>query len=205
MAMARNGSAAFLQRHDIDLLQPFDGLDTGPASPGELAAMLAQARQEIPHVRVSEQTALRVLQRNRDSFYAIRRFGRLIGGVSYLFLTEDGLDRLILDELDFCDPDPEILTPPDREPAAIYIWACAAKGRAALGLGSPCWRLRQWPYGRADYYAQPNTEEGVRFVQQLGFERTPSFQRDLWIFRRRCNRLRDQSSVSQGVPVRQAA
>jgi hypothetical protein len=145
------------------------------------------------------------LQRNRDSFYAIRRFGQLIGGVSYLFLTDDGLDRLILDELDFCDPDPEILTPPDREPAAIYIWACAAKGRAALGLGSPCWRLRQWPYGRADYYAQPNTEEGVRFVQQLGFERTPSFQRDLWIFRRRCNRLRDQSSVSQGVPVRQAA
>lgn len=205
MAIARYGSAAFLQRHDIDLLTPFEGLDTSPAIPEELAIMLAQAREGIPKVRVSEQTALGVLRRNPDSFFAIRRFGQIIGGVSYLFLTEDGLDRLLLDELDFADPDPEILTPPGREPAAIYIWACAARGRAALGLGAPCWRLRQWPYGRADYYAQPNTEEGVRFVQQLGFERTPSFQRDLWIFRRRCNRLRDKRSVSQTASIRQAA
>jgi hypothetical protein len=205
MAIARYGSAAFLQRHDIDLLEPFEGLDTGPANPQELATMLAQAREGIPGVLVSEQTALRVLNINPDSFFAIRRFGQIIGGVSYLFLTEDGLDRLILDELDFSNPDPEVLTPPGREPAAIYIWACAAKGRAAAGLGTPCWRLRHWPYGRADYYAQPNTAEGVRFVQQLGFERTPSFQRDLWTFRRRCNRLRDKPSVSQAASIRQAA
>jgi hypothetical protein len=205
MATARYGSAAFLQRHDIDLLEPFAGLDTGPASPAEVGEMLAQARAGIPDVRVSERTALRVLRRNPHSFFAIRRAGQIIGGVSYLFLTDEGLERLLLDELNFADPDDAILTPPDREPAAIYIWACAAKGRAALGLGTPCRRLRHWPYGRADYYAQPNTDEGVRFVQQLGFERTPSFQRDLWIFRRRCNRLRDKFSVPTALSVRQAA
>jgi hypothetical protein len=205
MATARYGSAAFSQRHDIDLLEPFAGLDTGPASPAEVGEMLAQARTGIPDVRVSERTALRVLKINPHSFFAIRRAGQIIGGVSYLFLTEEGLERLLLDELNFADPDEAILTPPDREPAAIYIWACAAKGRAALGLGTPCRRLRHWPYGRADYYAQPNTDEGVRFVQQLGFERTPSFQRDLWIFRRRCNRLRDKFSVPTALSVRQAA
>jgi hypothetical protein len=205
MATARYGSAAFLQRHDIDLLEPFGGLDTGPASPAEVGKMLAQARAGIPDVRVSEPTALRVLKKNPNSFFAIRRAGQIIGGVSYLFLTEDGLERLLLDELNFADPDDAILTPPDREPAAIYIWACAAKGRAALGLGTPCWRLRHWPYGHADYYAQPNTDEGVRFVQQLGFERTPSFQRDLWVFRRRCNRLRDKFSVPTASSVREAA
>jgi hypothetical protein len=65
----------------------------------------------------------------------------------------------------------------------------AGRGRAAAGLGNVASRLRSAPYSWADYYAQPATMDGARFLAQLGFSPTPSFQRDLWTYRRLCNRV----------------
>jgi hypothetical protein len=81
------------------------------------------------------------------------------------------------------------LTRRNQAPAAIYAWAMAGRGRAAAGLGNVASRLRASPYSWADYYAQPATADGARFLAQLGFAPTPSFQRDLWTYRRLCNRV----------------
>jgi hypothetical protein len=205
MVPARKGSVALAQRHEIDLLQPFPGLDVSPARPDEIQGMIGLAKQSIPDIGVNEETALRVSRHNPDSFWAIRQRERIIGGVAYLFLNEAGLDSLLLDEINFADPDLKLLTKPSEEAAAIYIWAALAKGRAALGLGAPCTRLREWPYARADYYTQPNTDEGMRFDMQLGFSRTPSFQRDLWIYRRRINRVGAATPVATQAYLRSAA
>jgi hypothetical protein len=49
--------------------------------------------------------------------------------IAFLYLNEDGFDRLLLDELDFSDPDPAILIRPGATPAALYVWALAARTR----------------------------------------------------------------------------
>jgi hypothetical protein len=180
--------AAFLQRHEFDLMQPFPGIDAGPATEAELYQLLTLGREAIPGLLVTDEALLRVSCHNPESIFAIRRQGRLIGGIAYLFLTAEGLTRLLADDIDFADPDLRLLTPPGVAPAAIYIWACAARGRASVGLGTPATRLREEPYARADYYARGRTDEGARFIRQLQFEPVPDLDRDLWIYRRRCNR-----------------
>lgn len=151
--------------------------------------MVAIAHQAISAISISQSAVERVFGHHPECIFPFRQHGRIEGGIAYLFLNEQGLEALLLDEIDFSAPDVALLARRNEAPSAIYAWAMAARGRAAAGLGNVALRLRAAPYTWADYYAQPATADGARFLAQLGFERTPSFQPDLWTYRRLCNRV----------------
>ncbi|HEY2755350.1 MAG TPA: hypothetical protein VGJ01_06350 [Pseudolabrys sp.] len=117
--------------------------------------------------------------------------------IAFLYLNEDGFDRLLLDELDFSDPDPAILIRPGATPAALYVWALAARGRAAAGIANVSAHLRQEPLAQADYYAQPSSVDGARLLAQLGFVRANSFQPSLWTYRRLCIPAASRQELAQ--------
>jgi GNAT superfamily N-acetyltransferase len=95
----------------------------------------------------------------------------------------------MLDELDFSDPDPAVLIKAGETPAALYVWALAARGRAAAGIANVSAHLHQEPFAHADYYAQPSSVDGARLLAQLGFVLANSFQPSLWTYRQLCNRI----------------
>jgi hypothetical protein len=179
----------FSQRRELDLLEPYEGVDASPARPDELPAMIALARAAVPAVAVEDATVERVYRHHPQCIFPFRCGGRIVGGVAFLHLNENGFDRLLLEELDFSDPDPAVLTAFGDAPAAIYIWAIAARGRAGAGIANVSARLREEPFSRADYYSLPSTSGGERILPQVGFEPTNSFQRSLWTYRRLRNRV----------------
>jgi hypothetical protein len=196
MAVQDRESAVSVQRHELDLLRGYDWVDARPASWAELPAMVALAKIAISQIEVGEAAVERVFRHHPECIFPFRLNGRIEGGIAWLFLNEQGLEALLLDEIDFSAPDVALLARRNEAPAAIYAWAMAARGRAAAGLGNVVSRLRAFPYTFADYYAQPATPDGARFLAQLGFERTPSFQRDLWTYRRICNRKVPMSAAA---------
>ncbi len=185
-------NARFLHRHELDLLEKRAEIDATPAKPWELPSLIALARDAVPGVAIQSTTVARIYGQNPQCIFPFRSGGQIVGGIAFLYLNDDGLDRLLLDELDFSDPDPALLTPLGEAPAALYVWALAARGRGAFGIANVSLRLRKEPFARADYYAQPSTPDGERLLAQLGFARTNSFQRSLWTYRRLCNRASAQ-------------
>ena len=177
----------FLQ-HELDLLEPHGSVDASPARPEEVPAMIALARRFVPGVAIADAAVERIYRQHPQCVFPFRCGGRIAGGIAFLYLNEEGLDRLLLDELDFSAPDPAVLIDVGERPAALYVWALAARGRAAAGVAHVSAQLRREPFARADYYAQPSTPDGARFLAQLGFARTNSFQRNLWTYRRLRNR-----------------
>jgi hypothetical protein len=192
------GNAGLSQRHEFDLLETVPSVDASPAKPEELPAMIALARTAVPGVSIATETVKRVYRRHPQCIFPFRSRGNILGGMAFLYLNEDGLDRLLLDEIDFSDPDPAILCGYGETPAAIYIWALAARGRATGGIANVSAWLRREPFSRADYYAQPASKQGARIMIQVGFEPTSSFQRDLWMYRRLCNRVQARPTVALG-------
>jgi hypothetical protein len=180
--------SAVKQRRELDLLGPSAEVHVSPATTAELPAMVDIAVRSIPGVRVALRTVERIHRFHPQSIFAFRLDGRIKGGIAFLFLNAIGFDALILDEMNISDPDTRFLARPGEEPAALYVWALAAEGRAVAGCGNICALMRRPPYGRADYYAQPATADGLRFSRQVGLYRVPSFQRDLWTYQRMVNR-----------------
>ncbi len=189
-------NGGFSKRHELDLLDPYEEFDASPARLWELPEMIGLARAAVPGVAVKAETVERVYHRHPESIFPFRSGGRIVGGLALLYLNDDGFDRLLLDELDFSDPDHAVLIAAGERPAAIYIWALAARGRGAMGIANVCARLHAEPYSCVDYYAQPATAGGRRLLTQVGFTPTRSFQRNLWIYRRLCNRVPTQPAAA---------
>ncbi|MFZ0557889.1 MAG: hypothetical protein WAM55_01190 [Methylovirgula sp.] len=181
-----------LRRHELDLLEECVQVDASPARLEDLPAMLALARGAVPGVAVESAAVERVYRSNPECIFPFRCGRQIVAGIAFLYLNDDGLDRLLLDEVNFADPDPAILTPFGEAPAALYVWALVARGRAAGGIANVSLRLREQPYALADYYAQPASRGGARLLAQLGFQPENSFQRSLWIYRRLRNRVTRQ-------------
>ena len=179
----------YLQRHELDALDPHAGIDASPAHPDELQTMIALARANVPGVTLGAATLERVYYQHPECIFPFRCGRRIAGGIAFLYLNEDGFDRLLLDELDFSDPDPAVLIGAGETPAALYVWALAARGRAAAGIANVSAHLRREPFAQADYYAQPSSVDGARLLAQIGFVRANSFQPSLWTYRRLCNRI----------------
>ncbi|MEA2953495.1 MAG: hypothetical protein QOJ96_3015 [Alphaproteobacteria bacterium] len=177
--------STFRGRNDLDALRHNNAVDASPATASELPAMADLARRAVPGLTIADAAVERVFRHDPECIFPFRSAGRILGGIAFLHLNEDGLVRLLLDEISFSDPRVELLARPGERPAAIYVWALAARGRASAGIGNVSVRLRREPYARADYYAQPSSSDGKRLLGRLGFERTASFQPDLWLYRRR--------------------
>jgi hypothetical protein len=107
-----------------------------------------------------------------------------VGGVAFLFLNKLGIEALLSDTIDFSYPPPDVLAGPTDDVAGIYTWATALDSRGILGLGNVAEHLSKRRFRFADLYGRPNTEDGRRLVQSVGFRPMVSTQENLWIYQR---------------------
>lgn len=142
------------------------------------------ANAKIPEVSISAEFLQTFSTRDRESILAFRHRDKVVGGVAFLFLNETGLDDLLLGQFDFANPTERVLARPIDDVTAIYTWATALDGRGILGLGNVAEHLSKRRFRFADLYGRPNTEDGRRLVQSVGFKPIAAFQDNLWIYER---------------------
>jgi len=197
------GSSEKGLRHQLDGLPTTSAITVRLATPGQLPTLVEIARAEIPGVCLNEQGLARFLDYDPESIFTFERSGSLLGGIAFLHLNCRGHDALLLDAIDLKAPDREFLARPDEDVSAMYVWALAGYGRAALGLGNVKEYLKKPRFLGADYFAQPSTPAGRDLLVALGFQSIPSFQPDLWSYERPWNRL--QPPMPGIVPARSYA
>jgi hypothetical protein len=206
MQKPRRGSVDFAARHELDRLASTTAIAAGPATFEQLADLAAIAKKEIPGVNASKAGLVQFLRDDPESIFAFQRGENLLGGIALLYLNCRGHDALLLDEIDLKNPSREFLARPGEDVSAIYVWALAGYGRAAIGLGNVAEYLRRPRFGDADYFAQPSSTAGRDLLKALGFGPIPSFQPDLWYYERPWNRLSStMAAPSVSIPVRSHA
>jgi hypothetical protein len=196
MQKARRGSGDFAGRHELDRLATTTAITAAPATYPQLAELAAIAKKEIPGVNASEAGLIQFLRDDPESIFALTRNGRLLGGIALLYLNCRGHDALLLDEIDLKNPGRQYLARPGEDISAIYVWALAGYGRAAIGLGNVAEYLRRPRFSDADYFAQPSSTTGRDLLRALCFKPIPSFQPDLWYYERPWHRF----SLSRRAP-----
>lgn len=141
----------------------------------EVDRLMSRARRDIEGL-TSTDVIHRVMSFNPDAFWAIARRGRFDarapsgeGFVAFLMLNDAGMQRLIQGTLNTKDPELAYLAAQNERPAGIYIWACHARGLMVGGV--PLAFEKIWtPLCRdADVYARAVTDDGNRFLGELGF------------------------------------
>jgi hypothetical protein len=185
MASQSNIRKISSRRDDFDSLRPDSGVIVRPARVKDLATLARIARRTIPGADVGDARLRALCLRDRNTAFAFSRGSELIGGAAFLYLNFRGLDALLLDDIDLHDPDPRLLAGPDESPEAIYLWAISGAGRSALGHVSA--RFSSPQYRCADIYTRPVTVPGTKLFTGLGFEPTPSWSPNLWVYRRQAN------------------
>jgi|SRR5580698_4822660 hypothetical protein len=176
-------------RHELDGLPATTAITVRLASAGQLPTLAEIARAEIPGVSLSAQGLAKFLEHDPESIFTFERGGSLLGGIAFLYLNCRGHDALLLDAIDLKQPAREFLSQPDEEVSAIYVWALAGYGRAAIGLGNVKEYLKGPRFRGADYFAQPSTPAGRDLLMALGFAPIASFQPDLWSYERLWKRI----------------
>jgi hypothetical protein len=179
----------FAARHDFDALPRSAEIAVRPAQRSDLSALADMANRLVPGVRITEPDLERYFAFDPDSVLTFSRRKKLLGAVAFLYLNSRGHDALILDEMDLTHPDLALLACHADEVSAIYVWAIAGQGRAMAGLGNVSELLSEPRLASADLYAQPSSADGRNLMVALGFEPTPSYQRELWRYQRPWNRL----------------
>jgi hypothetical protein len=201
MLSQSNKSTFRVPARDFDGLAPLPGIEAHPARACEIPELAALARERVPGVELSAAELDTYCRLNPRTAFSFVRNGQLLGGIAFLFLNERGLDALILDAINLRLPPPSLLARPDETPAAIYWWALVAKARGIAGLGQIARLFAGAQFRHVDFFTQPSSRDGVRIISSLGFERTPSWQADLWTYRRAANREAARSEAH----LRQAA
>src|SRR6185312_11813307 len=138
--------------------------------------LLARARIDLPGLAGAD-AVRRVMSHNPDTLWAIaRRRGfdaaapAVDGFVAFLTLNADGLKRLVAGTFDASDPDLALLTPQNKKPAAIYLWAMWAKDGLVAGIPLAFEKMFTPLYGGVDVYARAATHEGRKLLETMGFE-----------------------------------
>jgi hypothetical protein len=184
MHKAFRQSSDLANRHELDRLLPSSAVIAVPASAREILDLLALARRAIPGVNASVVDLALFLRHDPASLFALKRNGKLLGGIGFFYLNERGLDALLTDRIDLRDPDRRFLCQPHEKVSAIYVRALAGYGRFAAGLGNVAAYLQQPRFVEADYFAQPVTVEGRRLLVALGFRSVSGVRSDLWRYQR---------------------
>lgn len=188
MHLNQRDNALLVARHDFDFVPRRAEVDVRPPHEDEFNTLAEMASARIPEVAVSGAFLKAFAARDRDSILAFAHRGKVMGGVAFLFLNETGLDDLLLGQFDFANPTERVLAGPIEDVAAIYTWATALDGRGILGLGNVAEHLSKRRFRFADLYGRPNTEDGRRLVQSVGFKPIAAFQENLWIYERASKR-----------------
>jgi predicted GNAT family N-acyltransferase len=145
----------------------------------------------------------RIMEVNPDSIWAVARKSSFDpadpkgeGFFSTLMLTREGLDALVTGTLDCASPDPRLIARPGERPAGIYFWAVYAPGTLAYAAALIVEKMSEAPYDGVPFFSHPNTREGYRFTESLGFRRGTAadgiFAPDIYIHERR--RAKKQSA-----------
>ena len=118
----------------------------------------------------------RVIAHNQDAMWAIARkcadgIRRPAEGfIAALFLTSEGLKKLVSRTFDAKSPGLEFLAKPGEQPAGIYIWAMYAPKTLAPAIGLWFEKMSAPPYSGIPIYARAATKEGLRCMETLGFK-----------------------------------
>lgn len=182
-------------RHDFDALPRSSEVNVRPADRSDLPILAEMANRLVPGVQLAERELRQYFLLDPESILTFNRKGSLLGAVAFLYLNDRGHDALIFDEMSLTNPDMDLLARRGEDVTSIYVWAIAGHGRAMAGLGNVAEHLCGARYVAADAFAHPATKAGQDLMVTLGFHPIPSFQPDLWCYRRPWNRLpRRQSS-----------
>jgi hypothetical protein len=179
----------FVARRDFDFIPRRSEVIVAPAENRDFEPLAAMANAKVPDVCATGELLREAAARDRDSILSFRLKGVLLGGVAFVFLNQIGVEGLLLDSIDLARPTAAIMANPIDDVAGIYIWATALDGRGILGLGNVAEHLSKRRFRFADLYGRPNTEDGRRLVQSVGFKPAASFQQNLWIYRRAWKRV----------------
>jgi len=184
MHKAFRESSDFANRHQFDRLLPNSAVIAVPASAREMLDLMAVARRQIPGLNASVVELARYQRHDPETLLALKRHGKLLGGIAFFYLNECGLNALLTDRIDLRDPDRGFLCRPDQNVSAIYMRAFGGYWRVSAALGNIAAYLRQPRFNGADYFAQPATDAGRRLLIALGFRSISGGRSDLWRYQR---------------------
>lgn len=155
---------------------------------GDIPLLLRYAEAAMGVALAPEATVARIACAHPDSVWSFWRHDRLVGGVALLMLNSRGVAALLDDSFDLRDPPSALFAAAGQRPAAIYVWAILGAAVASEGIAHAIVRLQQYPYERADLFALPATDDGLRFTRGLGFHLVPEHPRELYRYVRLANR-----------------
>jgi hypothetical protein len=182
---------AILQRREFDHLGRLSPtrISVEPIEIKEIPELLAFAANKIPVLSSAVDAVARVATRNRESVWVFRRNGAPVGIYAMLHLSKDGLEALLLGELNTSFPDPGAMVATGEAPMAIYKWAVVAPGMASAGICAVSALLQTARYQTANLFARPTTMGGERIMTNLGFSKVRSGLADLHRYVRLANRV----------------
>jgi predicted GNAT family N-acyltransferase len=142
----------------------------------DLEGVLRRAAADLPGL-ASADVVRRVMSHNPDSLWAIARRNGFDAGaqstegfIAFLMLNEEGFRQLREGSFDASSPDLALLTPQNRKPAAIYLWAMWARDGLVSGIPLAFEKVFTPLYKDADIYARAVTHAGKRLRETVGFE-----------------------------------
>jgi len=189
------GSSAHGKEFDLVALPVRRRIDARRGQIGDIPPLLRYAETAMGVPLAPEATVTRIARAHPDSVWSFWRRERLVGGVALLMLNAHGLAALLDDSLDLRDPPSAAFAAAGARPAAIYVWAILGAAFASEGIAHAIVRLQQFPYERADLFALPATEDGLRFTRGLGFHLVPEHPRALYRYVRLANRVQTSGDM----------
>lgn len=188
MFFSKNSNETFAARRDFDFIPRRLEIDVASAGPTDFEELAQMAKALIPDITATGAQLSYAGVRDPDSILTFKLKGQLVGGIAFLFLNQTGVELLLGGRFNFTAPSIDVLANPVEDVAGIYTWATAVHGRGILALGNVAEHLSKRRFRYADMYARPNTADGRRLVQSVGY-RPLAAQENLWIYERALTRL----------------
>lgn len=154
----------------------------------DLHTTLEFAKGELPDGIAGGSVIQTILTHNRNNILLFERDQKVVGFWAMLMVTPLGIERLLLGEFNYLQPELNCLARTGEQPAAIYNWAVVAPRLAAEGVYHVSQFLRKPLYRSANLYSRPNTPSGVQFNLRLGARPIESGTDGLYRYVRLANR-----------------
>jgi hypothetical protein len=164
--------------------------------PEELGTLLSVAGRAVGTALATKDSVARIATAHPDAVWTFKLHGRIVGGVALLMLNPEGMQALLRGDINLLDPPVRYVTDPAAPPAGIYVWAVVGPSVAAEGILRVLAKMKAPHYARSDFYAMPNTADGVRFTERMGFRPIPGLPHRLYRYVRCGNRSNQPEGVA---------
>jgi len=158
------------------------------ADAADLDPLLSFASNAVGSALAPKEVVARVAAAHPDTVWVFKLDGKIVGGMALLMLNAEGLQALLCGTIDLLDPPVRYIVDPSVPPAGIYAWAVVGPSVAAEGILRILAELRAPLYARSDFFSMPNTDDGVRFTERMGFRIMPGLPHRLYRYVRAANR-----------------